>query len=491
MQFKFTKFATVLLASGIISLPLAAYANDSSELEELRALVQQLDQKVKILDRKGELAEETAAEKKKTTPVVKASEDGFGFESADGKNKIKFKALAQIDYRAFANTNQDTNNTSGFDFRRIRPIVEGTVGDIYDFKFAPEFGENKTGTGTATASSSTPFKGNSGIVDAYVDARFKPWFQVQAGKFKPSVGLERLQSGGNTKFIERSFVSNAILPNRDLGVSLHGNLFENKLTYAVGVFNGAADGGDNVTTQDSNANKEVVGRIFATPFKGQDSFLEGLGFGIAATHSHGGGKGPTNPNSTTGLPDAIKTPGQQAKLITYDTLATASGPKDRFSPQAYYYNGPFGLLTEYAQSEFDIAKGSTVAKNNKIDAWHVTASWLLTGENASFGAVKPKIAFNPDAAGWGAWEIVGRYQEINIDNKLFNSASALLSNTVQESKKAQAWALGVNWYLSNNIKIAADYENTSFVGGGTTGIDGGIGDRPNEKSLFTRLQITY
>ena len=93
MQFKFTKFATVLIASGIISLPLAAHANDSSELEELRALVQQLDQKVKVLARQGEISSEEAVAAKKTTPVVKASENGFGFESADGKNSIKFKGL--------------------------------------------------------------------------------------------------------------------------------------------------------------------------------------------------------------------------------------------------------------------------------------------------------------------------------------------------------------------------------------------------------------
>ncbi|NOU25398.1 MAG: hypothetical protein HOO90_07670, partial [Methylotenera sp.] len=54
MQFKFTKFATVLIASGIISLPITASANDSTELEELRGLVQELSQQVKILARKGE-----------------------------------------------------------------------------------------------------------------------------------------------------------------------------------------------------------------------------------------------------------------------------------------------------------------------------------------------------------------------------------------------------------------------------------------------------
>lgn len=379
---------------------------------------------------------------------------------------------------------------------------------IYDFKFAPEFGENKTGTGTATASSSSPFKGNSGIVDAYVDARFKPWFQVQAGKFKPDVGLERLQSGSAIKFIERSWVSNSILPNRDLGVNVHGDFFDKKLHYGLGLFNGVVDGGDNVTTQDSNSNKEIAARLFTTPFKGQDSVFEGLGFGVAGTYSHsnGAGNGPTNPNAVTGLADNIKTPGQQAALITYYAGSTAAasaqqaGDKIRFTPQVYYYNGSLGLLAEYAQSKFDVLGGSSSSRVNDVknDAWHITGSWLITGENASFGAVKPKNAYNPDGAGWGAWEVVARYQEINIDDKLFTNptgaiAGNFLSATTQ-SKSAQAWAIGVNWYLNNNIKIAANYESTNFDGSYIVNSNTGAfteTSRPDERTLFTRLQLSY
>ncbi|MES1987984.1 MAG: hypothetical protein V4440_08140, partial [Pseudomonadota bacterium] len=61
MQFKYTKFAAILIASGIISLPITASANDSTELEELRNLVQELSQQVKVLARKGEVAEEDAS----------------------------------------------------------------------------------------------------------------------------------------------------------------------------------------------------------------------------------------------------------------------------------------------------------------------------------------------------------------------------------------------------------------------------------------------
>ena len=483
--------ASILLTAGIISSPIISYAADSKELEDLRAQIEELKQSIKVIDRKGELAEEAAAAKKKETPVVKAGADGFGFKSADGQHEIKFKALAQIDYRGFLDDSNDTNNTSGFDFRRIRPTIEGTVYGIYDFKFAPEFGENKTGTGSAKDTGGGVFKGNSGIVDAYIDARFKPWFQVQAGKFKPDVGLERLQSGSATKFIERSWVSNSILPNRDLGVNVHGDFFDKKLHYGVGLYNGVGDGGDTLTSTDGNSNKEIAARLFTTPFKGQDSILEGLGFGIAATyaHSNGAGNGPTSANSVTGLPDAIKTPGQQAKLITYATNLASTGDKVRWTPQAYYFNGPLGLLAEYAQSEFDVTDGTYRANNVKNDAWHITGSWILTGENASFGAVKPKNTYNPDGAGWGAWEVAARYQEINIDDKLFDGTTHYLTSATQ-SKSAKAWALGVNWYLNNNVKVVADYENTYFEGSVTGATPSSI-ERPNERSLFTRLQLSY
>lgn len=61
------KLIPVLIAPLLVGLTLSgqAYANDSEELEKLRALVQELDQKIKVLDRKGELAEEAAAAKKK------------------------------------------------------------------------------------------------------------------------------------------------------------------------------------------------------------------------------------------------------------------------------------------------------------------------------------------------------------------------------------------------------------------------------------------
>ena len=324
-------------------------------------------------------------------------------------------------------------------------------------------------------------------MDAFIDARFKSWFQIRAGKFKPYVGLERLQSGSDIKFIERSYVSNNILPNRDIGLSVHGDILDNKLTYAVGVFNGVVDGGDNVTSQDYNSDKEYTARVFTTPFKGADSFFEGLGFGLSGTHGNFNGTILSGNTNTNGLP-TYKTPGQQSSFFTYDASTVANGNRTRWSPQAYFYNGPFGFIAEYASVSQAVKNGSATDTLNN-NAWQVAGSWLLTGENASFKGVKPKNVFNPDGAGWGALELVARYQENNIDDKAF--ANGFASSATYNSKSAQSWAIGANWYLSQNVKVAADYEDTSFVLGGTKSATGGSSDRPNERTLFTRLQLSY
>ena len=486
MQLKLTKFASVLIASGIISLPITASANDNNELEELRGLVQELNQKVKVLERKGEISEEETTAAKKSTPVVKASENGFGFESANGKNVIKFRSLLQVDNRNYSDVSgigSDGKNISGFDFRRIRPTVEGTVFGKYDFRFTPEFGEAKTANATST----------SGIVDAYIDARFQPWFKVRAGKFKPFVGLERLQGGADIKFIERSYVSNNILPNRDLGAAIHGDVLDGKLNYSVGIYNGVTDGGDTPTTQDTNQDKDYAFRVFTTPFKDDVSVLSGLGFGLAATY--GDFKGTTTAN---GLP-SYKTAGQESNFFTYTSGSVfANGSRERIAPQAYYYYGPLGIIAEYARVSQDVSNGTTSA-NLENDAWQIAASYLITGEEASFKGVKPKNVFDTDKGGWGAWELVARYQENNIDDAAFSSATTTrYADPRNNARSAKSWAAGVNWYLNQNVKIALNYENTSFDGGGNvtaagaaTGSFINIADRPTEKTLFTRLQLSY
>lgn len=519
MQFKYTQFASALLATGLLSLPYAAYANDSTELEELRGLVQELSQQVKVLARKGEINEEAAAAAKKETPVVKASSSGFSFGSADGKNEIKFRGLLQADHRHFSDGANDVRNRSntragsldenGFHdaedtslLRRVRPTIEGKIAGKYGFRFTPEFGG-----------------GSASAVDAYVEANLNPAFKIRAGKQKSIVGLERLQGGGDIKFIERSYVTNAILPNRDLGVTVSGDLFGNKLNYGVGIVNGVADGGNISTGTEYNGEREYTARVFATPFIDSDSALAGLGFGLGGTWTDYTGErnldftGSSSADATrNGLPSYV-TDGQQT-FFRYGSAAVADGKRVRFSPHASYYNGPFGLITEYAQVNQDVSLISGAANTNTVirantnkklshDAWQVAVSYLITGEDASFKGVKPKQDFDLDKGGWGAWELVARYSEINLDDDTFkNKAGSSYStdtyaNLSESAKSAKTWTTGVNWYLNSNAKIALNYSHTSFDGGAGVGITPvnavgtNIRDRESEKALFARFQVAF
>ena len=88
----------------------------------------------------------------------------------------------------------------------MRPTFEGTFNNIYDFRFTPDFAGGRTI-----------------ILDAFVAARLKPWAVVTAGKFKVPVGLERLVSATDLRFIERAFPT-SLVPNRDLGLQFGGDI---------------------------------------------------------------------------------------------------------------------------------------------------------------------------------------------------------------------------------------------------------------------------
>ncbi len=448
-----------LLIAAALATVLPARAENSNEIEELKAKIAELDQQLRILIRKQDIASEEAAEKKKSTPVLIASDKGFGLQSSDGQFEYKLRGVMQLDYRDYGGS-AFPQAVDGFVLSRARPTFEGTLFGKYGFRFTPEFGDGK-----------------SGVVDAYLDLKFDPAFQVRLGKFKPFVGLERLYNDVDTKFIERGYVSNNILPNRDVGVSLYGDLFGKKLNYAVGLFNGVTDGGDATTAQDLNSQKEVTGRLFATPFVGTDSLLQGLGFGIAVTSGDSNLNSPAS-GSAIGVP-VYKTPGQSNNFFTYASRVASNGKRERWSPQAYFYRGPFGLIAEYAQVSQDLINSASTRTTAKNTAWQLAASWLLTGEDASFRGVKPYSPFRQGAdGGWGAFELVARYQENRIDDNLPSSFRG--ANYALRAKSA---AVGLNWYLNDNSKFAMNYEHTTMEDGTLSG--------KTEDYLVARYQLAF
>jgi phosphate-selective porin OprO/OprP len=427
---------------------------DSSEQR-----VEALDQKVRILERKLELAAESTQAKAQDAAVVAAGREGFGLSSADKAFKLKLRGYIQADGQFYLR-DESKPLTDTFLLRRVRPIFEGTVYRDFDFKIMPDFGGGK-----------------AVLYDAYLDYHADAAVNLRAGKFKPPVGLERLQSATDLRFVERALPT-ALVPTRDVGLQLYGDLLGGTLSYAAGIFNGVPDGAS--ADVDYNNGKEFAGRLFATPFKNTDvEGLKTLGFGVSG--SYGKNEGSL---VNTGL-SALKSGGQQTffsylSSTNLDGTVVADGIHSRVSPQAYYYWDSFGLLGEYVASSQEISKGKN--RDTLVNtAWQIQGSYVLTGEKASYKGVTPTHAFDWRKGDWGAFEIVARYNELAVDSKTFPT----YADNTKSASKAKAVGAGVNWYLNKDVKVVLDFEQTRFTDGSKKA------DRETENALFTRLQVAF
>jgi phosphate-selective porin OprO/OprP len=340
----------------------------------------------------------------------------------------------------------------------VRPNIEGTVAKYFSFRILTEFGEGKTS-----------------LQDAYIDFTYFPNAKLRVGKFKSPVGLERLQSVTDSRFVELALPTN-LVPNRDIGFLLYGDPWGGALSYAVGVVNGVADlaSGDG----DNNDDKDGVARLFVHPFRGTGiDALKGLGLGVGA--SYGNRQGSTTDQN---LP-SYKSAGQQTffKYRNGTDNVYADGSSVRVSPQGFFYYGPIGLFGEYVRSTQEVRKLPSTVRKLTNTAWQAAAYYVLTGEDESYKGIVPKRPFEPGKSGWGALEIAARYSALRVDDDAF----PIFADLTKSASKAAAWAGGLNWYLNRNVKVALTYEETKFTRGAT------IGDREKEKVLLNRVQLTF
>jgi phosphate-selective porin OprO and OprP len=469
-------FAFFLTLTGALTSQAADPAPSTQELlERINSLQQQLN------DLKAKLDQQQAASPSpgggtnqagtstgqisKSNAFIAAGSDGFKFQSEDGNFAIAMHGLLQMDSRTFFSDDKAKGNDA-FLLRRARPILSGTVYKDFDFLFTPEFAGNSVQ-----------------IVDALINYRLVPELQLQVGKMKPPVGLEALQPDQFVFFNERSMVSD-LLPYRDIGAELHGDLWGGAVSYAAGLFNGVPDLVTTTTNTDFDNNKSIDARIFLQPFKNTSlSALRGLGIGVAGTYQLD--SGTTNNGNTTGLTQGFTTDGQQ-KFFSYSNSVASTGVHTRITPQGYYYWGPFGLLGEYVENSdrvSNFAKKVTTA-NLENTAWEISGGYVLTGENASYFGVTPNHPFSPLNGRWGALQLVGRYAQVDIDKKAFKG----FADPTTSASQAGAWSVGLNWYLNNNLRINTSFSETTFEGG--NGSKATVTKQP-EEVLFTRFQLSF
>ncbi|MEP6390417.1 MAG: porin [Halioglobus sp.] len=257
------------------------------------------------------------------------------------------------------------------------------------------------------------------------------------GKQKEPISMERLMALGHGPMQERAAVSDALLPSRNVGLVMAGTLADDRMTLAGGAFNNWLDK-DQPNSFSDNAT-QYVGRATWVPYlSDNESTLLHLGGGLR--HS----------NAKEGVVVQVGPEFNQAP----DFLATDSLlPKESmtYQAEASLRSGPFWLHGEYARTDLESREYS----DPSLDGYHITASWILTGEvrpyNYRVGIFKPvPVARTVEQNGWGAWEIGARYSNMDMSEAPGSIFGA-------DAGDMDIWSLGLNWWLNPYLNVNLNY----------------------------------
>ena len=272
--------------------------------------------------------------------------------------------------------------------------------------------------------------------DWRVDVPFIADSVLSIGKQKEPISGERVQSMLYNHMQERTAVSDALLPSRNVGIVWSGSGALPYSSWAVGAFNNWFD--ENQDFEESAS--QFVGRLAWAPLRtNDDSSLLHAGIGYRYSNAKEGFRYRTEPefNQSPAFVDTgFDTP---TGVLPANNLQT-------WNAELSWRRGPLWLASEYTRTSVD----NPDLANPGFDGYWIAGSWVLTGEmrpynkkSGTFGNVP--IARTIDQGGKGAWEVSARWSNIDLNDGLVAGGEMDIAS------------LGVNWWLTPVFSVNANY----------------------------------
>jgi phosphate-selective porin OprO/OprP len=499
----------VTAVSGALVLGVAPLAMADATDDIVNALMAKgvLTEEEGALLLKGRQGEKEAAEKKQKEGVTAKFKDGFSIESNDGQHSIAATGRVHFDYRDISgyDSNNDPDTKSISDQFEIRRARIGFKGKFYN-DITYEFVENLVGSNT------------NDVDTAWINLGWWKPAQFQFGRFKQPMSLEELTSSNNIPYAERSFV-NALVPTKKLGAMLHGEPVKG-LNYGLSIFQNSFEEADN-----EDDGKFLGGRVAANIAQFADWKDSVLHLGVSGYD----GEWSTKPNVTSQNSSSLTTrstimgfrtegrgltnifraqiSGDNANATNSQNGASSDASVDQraFGVELAGSHGPFRLQGEYVKAQYDAEyddpdPADYASFDGDVDAWYVGATWMITGETYSefykggaWGGVKPKNPFSLETGkGKGAWELALRYSEFDASDLADNidAGDKGRGSRWQGTPKADAYTIGLNWYLNNNLRFMLDYVYTDYDQEFSP-IDTGLDVEDSEKAIVLRGQLAF
>ena len=377
-------------------------------------------------------------------------------------------------------------------FRRIRPFVEGTFWENYEYRLVLGLENMQFSTG--------------GINDFWVGVNSVPVIgTIRVGHLRNAMGFEAGMTVSERAgtLMERSSYSEAIERNENFvtGIWFHNHFFDERATYAATAFR--SDNAQATGAFFGDGQWGAQGRLTFLPIY-ESNGRDWLHLGISGGWRNGQNNIATSPYRTFQLrarpelrdDDPAGSPAG-AQIIPnadsnrmVDTGPIAAHDQLLLGLEMCWVRGPFSIQAEYGWTWLDRAFGvaptgrtlnpAIVPESDYVfNGGYIQLAYTFTGENRAYDRPRGGLSryyFNGGpytpawlvrdengklSWGWGAWELAGRFSYIDL-----NDGSGL--NRIQGGIM-EGFTVGLNWYLNNNLRCLFDwvYDHRDDVPTGT------------------------
>lgn len=343
---------------------------------------------------------------------------------------------------------EQVGDLSDFDRGEIRGFRLGSVG-TFNFK-RPWVYTFFAATHAFDKGFDTVADDDLSLIDYRLDIPLARSLTLSVGKQKEPISMERLSSMVFQPMQERSSVSDAILPSRNVGIVLNGRGLQERMTWATGAFNDWFDAGQDL---DESAT-QFVGRMTGLPFLSKDeSNLVHLGLGLRYSDALEGVRFQTEPEFNS-------------SSVFVDTDLLEADRSWTYNMEASWRKARYWLAGEYTRVDLD----APTLEDPSFSGYHFTGSWSASGEirgyNKKSGVVdRLPVARSVYQGGWGAWELGIRWSDLD------------LSDREVDGGEMQILSLGLNWWLSPIFNINLNYRYIDLDRFGVEGTSSGLNGR--------------
>jgi phosphate-selective porin OprO/OprP len=422
--------------------------------------LQQQDQKVDDLINKFAAQEDRSRIATQEQAQASVANGRLQISSADGRFTAALRLTGQFDVADYMQGNKaralglGPDLSSGANFRRMQVGLQGKLFGDWSY-----YVNIDSGSGGSTG---TEAPGH--IQQAYVEYDGLAPFTFRIGAHPPSTSLDDSYAATDQLLLERSAPGDT---TRNMAGGDGRDSIE--LLYLGDSFFGSlALTGDKVqeTTLLFDEQQALVARIADVVYSNADwRFVVSLGStdvfrpgdSTAALNS-------ARPFSISNPPEII-VDDNSTKFVSVSDANVTDAWDWNLEAAATYDN----LLAQGGYFKYGIdQRGVTTLRGQGFSGWYAEGSWVLTGEargwaasTGSFTSPKPRENFSLAGGGWGAFELAGRYSDLNLNDNVGLVGATTPAGGIRGGEQ-RIGTLGLNWYPNTALKFTLQAQNTQI-----------------------------